>query len=319
MAEAVLENRLKVNSIMPNFFEELKRKNIEKAQQKQLEKDEKIFDAIRDKIMNKVFEDYKGDIEKNQKLIEDFSKQIEEYRKTNNVIDDSINNALGAAGTNANIKHNGKMNKLNLANTMGTGISATISSLIESGAINQSFLTSVLQCLSPASALGFVASSFTPPLVGPLVSIGATLLTAVSTFIVNKHFSKKANVGLTADYVAKMEEAVKQWEQVNKEIQELNEILINDKAELIQMYKENKSKKSKDAVINNYINTKLMSKLDKLGITNGDLLANYFKGEFKKVQQQENQEIIEDDKDKTNEEKLLEENEKSIEEEIQKA
>lgn len=245
--------------------------------------------------MNKVFEDYKGDIEKNQKQIEEFTKQIEEYRKTTNVATDAINNALGAAGTNESIKHSGIMNKINLANTFGSGISATTAALIDSGAVQQSFVTNLLQCLSPASALGFVASSFTPPLVGPLVSIGATLLTTTATFIVNKHFSKKANIGLTGDYVAKMEEAVKQWETVNKQLAELNELLINDKAELTQMYKTYKSKNEKSAALDNYINTKLMPKLNELGVFDGALsLANYFKKEFISTNQQLAQETAKD-------------------------
>lgn len=329
MAEAMAVKR--VVSITPNFFEKLRKKRKEKTEQRQIAKDEKIFEDIRNKIMNKVFEDYKGDIQKNQKQIEEFVKQIEEYRKTTNIATDAINNALGAAGTNASVKHNSKTNKLNLANTFGSGLSAAIAALIESGDIKQSFITNLLQCLSPASALGFIASAFTPPLVGPLVSIAATVLVATSTFIVNKHFSKKANLGLNADYVGKMEEAVKQWEVVNKQLAELNEVLTNDKAELIRLYKENKSQKNKSAVLDEYINSKLMPKLVELGIFDGSLsIANYFKKEFASNNQQLEQvsdkdkekEVVENDEKKevieNNKENVDLEELKKLDEEIQR-
>lgn len=316
MAEAMAVRR--VVSITPNFFEELKRKNRERAEQKQIEKDEKIFQDIRKKIMNKVFEDYKDDIEKNQKQIDEFTRQVNEYRETTNVATDAINNALGAAGSNESLKYNKKMNKIALATTVGTGVSAMVASLIDSGAITQSFATNILQCLSPATALSFASSFFTPPLVGPLVCIGVPVLVATAKFIVNKHFGKKANVGNSADYVGKMEEAVKQWELINKQLAELNQILINDKAELTQLYKENKSKKNKNALLDDYINIKLMPKLTELGVFDGSLsIANYFKKEFVLDNQQLEQESTEKVEETIENEEENEAEEIEIEEEIE--
>ncbi len=298
---------LKVKEITPNYIEEAILKYQEylaekenkkeekrelKAQayaEKQAKKDDKDFAKIRDKLMTKIFANYQEDIIESQKTINEFSEKIQEHEQITNESLDKIKNAKGALGTEESAKHSKKMGKVNLWNMFGTSTSAAVSTLVKEGAVESSVMTGILQCLSPASAVGFMTGFFAPPIIGPLVSVGVTVLTGAASFIINKNFSKKANVGLTADSIEKMKSAVESWNETCKKLSQLNEMVMEDKESLIAMFRENK-KKDFEKALDEYLFKTLAPKIKSLGLDFS--LSDELKQEFLNIdlKEKDNQE-----------------------------
>ena len=258
-------NVLTVKEITPNYLEEAKRRYNEAKVLKQKAKDEKDFEKIRKKLMNKIFANYQEDVVESQKTVDEFVEYIKNHEEKEGESSDKIKNAKGALGAEESAKYSKKMGKLTLANMVGTSTSTVISTLISGGVITESFATAVLQCLSPASALGYMSTFFVPPMIGPLVGVAATVLTGLASFIINKKFSKQANVGLSADAVEKMKDAVKKWDETCKKLQELNQMVLSDKEKLIGLLR-SKGKKDFDKELDNYLFKTLAPKIKALGL-----------------------------------------------------
>ena len=207
----------------------------EYAQAKQIIKDEQIYNKIRSRLIEKVFDYSPKEIERFAKNLEKFQEDSGEVITDKDKLSDIVNIANGARGTERGASRT--FGLLCFSTLAGAGLTVTVGKTINEAMTAAAM--AIFTGLSAGAALVLV-----------------TALQAVSKLAYNWYYKHKAASGNRSDTKEKERAAIEEITKLFNKIESFAQEIAKDEKMLVEKRK-SMSKKEFDAYLDEYLQTKL--------------------------------------------------------------